>query len=101
MMQGDGGVRAGVRETANLACGARGGRPIFSLLLRYRRVAWEKTTTSRMMPWSRMRVLLPQYGSYDLTLVSSVDSGPKESSIRGFVRPEILVCTPYLETLGC
>ena len=77
MMQGDSGVRARVRETANPACGAHGGRPIFSLLLRYRRVAWGKRATSRMMPWSRMRVLLSQYGSYDLTLVPSVDSDPK------------------------
>eukprot|EP00966_Prymnesium_polylepis_P284318 6568119-Prymnesium_polylepis.1 len=46
MIQGDGGVRAGVRETANPACGARGGRPLFSLLLRYRRVAWKKSAPS-------------------------------------------------------
>ena len=84
MMQGDGGVRARVRETANPACGARGGRPIFSLLLRYRRVAWEKSATSRMMPWSQKCVLLSQYGSQYLTLASSLGSDTFRSYIRDF-----------------
>ena len=84
MMQGDGGVRARVRETAKRACGARGGRPIFSLLLRCRRVAWEKSATARMMPWSQKCVLLSQYGSQYLTLASSLGSDTFRSYIRDF-----------------
>ena len=96
MMQGDGGVRARVRETANPACGARGGRPIFSLLLRYRRVAWEKSATSRMMPWSQKCVLLSQYGSQYLTLASSLGSDTFRSYIRDFRGGQFLGPTPLI-----
>ena len=94
VMQGDGGVRARVRETANPACGAHGGRPIFSLLLRYRRVAWEKSATSRMMPWSQKCVLLSQYGSQYLTLASSLGSDTFRSYIRDFRGGQLLGPNP-------
>ena len=96
-MQSDGGVRAGVRETANLACGARGGRPIFSLLLRYRRVAWEKSATSRMMQWSQKCVLLSQYGSQYLTLASSLGYDTFRSYVRDFRGGQFLGPNPLRE----
>ena len=96
MMQGDGGVRAGVRETANPACGARGGRPIFSLLLRYRRVAWGKSATLRMMPWSQKCVLLSQYGTQYLTLASSPGSDTFRSYIRDFRGGQFLGPNPLI-----